>query len=335
MVNIIVEIGQAHNGSLGRVHAFIDAVSSTGVDCIKFQTHIAEAESSIHEPFRIKSSSQDDTRIDYWRRMEFNLSEWMEIKDHCNRVGLEFMSSPFSIAAVDLLEKVGVERYKIGSGEINNHLLLERICMTGKPIILSSGMSSFDELDETVAFLNSMEANYSIMQCTTEYPTSPDNYGLNVIQELKDRYNIQVGYSDHSADVGTCIAATALGADIIEVHAVFDKREFGPDVSSSLTIDEIKSMVTSVRNIKNSLNNPVNKHSNVKYQKVKQIFEKSLALNKDLPKGHILSFEDLESKKPKGFGIDASLYKSILGKSLIRDMEKWEFLNYKDLNEEA
>ena len=127
---IIAEIGQAHDGSLGLLHSYIDAVSKTGVDAIKFQTHIAEAESSEFEPFRVKFSYEDDTRLDYWKRMEFTLDQWKQIKEHCDEVGLEFMSSPFSNAAVDLLEEVGVKRYKIGSGEVNNFLLLEKIAKT-------------------------------------------------------------------------------------------------------------------------------------------------------------------------------------------------------------
>ncbi|MDA8595385.1 N-acetylneuraminate synthase family protein [Flavobacteriaceae bacterium] len=330
---VIVEIGQAHNGSLGRVHAFIDAIAITGADIIKFQTHIAEAESSIHEPFRVQFSSQDASRMNYWKRMEFSLRQWKEIKSHCDDVGLEFMSSPFSSAAVDLLEEVGVERYKIGSGEVSNFLLLDKIVKTNKPLIISSGMSSFQELDDTVNFLKSKKASFSLMQCTTEYPTQPKKYGLNVIQEMKERYSVAIGYSDHSADIGTCIAATVLGADFLEVHAVFDKREFGPDVSSSLTIDEISILVESVRKIEVSINNPVDKNDIASFEKVKNIFEKSLAVNKDLKSGHILSIDDLESKKPKGFGINAKDYQTVIGKSINRDMSKWNFLNYKDINE--
>ncbi|MGB0776449.1 MAG: N-acetylneuraminate synthase family protein [Flavobacteriaceae bacterium] len=330
---IIVEIGQAHNGSLGRVHAYIDAIAKTGVDAIKFQTHIAEAESSIYEPFRVKFSSQDSSRMDYWKRMEFTLEQWKEIKSHCDEVGLEFMSSPFSLAAIDLLEEVGVKRYKIGSGEVSNFLLLDKLVKTNKPLIISSGMSSFEELDDTVNFLKSRKASFSLMQCTTEYPTQPRNYGLNVIQEMKERYGVEIGYSDHSADIGTCIAATALGADFLEVHAVFDKREFGPDVSSSLTIDEISTLVESAKKIKQGLKSPVNKNEIASFENVKNIFEKSLAVNKDLKSGHILSIDDLESKKPKGFGINAKEYQTIIGKSINKDMSKWDFLNYKDINE--
>ena len=236
MTFIIAEIAQAHDGSLGMAHAYIDAVARTGCNAIKFQTHIAEAESSIYEPFRVHFSKQDATRMDYWKRMEFTLEQWKEIKQHCDEVGLEFMSSPFSNAAVDLLEEVGVKKYKVGSGEVNNFVLLEKITQTGKPVIISSGMSSFEELDKTVSFLKDRGVDYSILQCTTAYPTQPEQFGLNVIQELKQRYNVPIGFSDHSSSIEASIAATVLGAEILEFHVVFDKEMFGPDAKASLTI---------------------------------------------------------------------------------------------------
>ncbi len=314
MTFIIAELGQAHEGSLGILHSYIDALAATGVDAVKFQTHIAHAESSLQEPFRVKFSYEDQTRFDYWKRMEFTLEQWKKIKAHCDEVGLEFISSPFSNAAVDLLEEVGVKRYKIGSGEVNNFLLLEKIARTGKPVIVSSGMSSFAELDKTVQFLTNREVSFSLLQCTTAYPTKPRQYGLNVIKALKDRYGVQVGFSDHSARVEVCIAAAALGAEILEFHVVFDRKIFGPDAKASLTIDETKMLTRAVRNIKKSLDHPIDKEDNSAFSELKNIFEKSLAVNKDLPKGHEISFDDLEAKKPKGMGILASKYAEVIGR---------------------
>ena len=331
MTFIIAEIAQAHDGSLGMAHAFIDALAKSGVHAVKFQTHIAAAESSIHEPFRVKFSRQDATRMDYWKRMEFSLEQWKEIKIHCDELGLEFMSSPFSNAAVDLLEEVGVKRYKIGSGEVNNFVLLEKIAQTKKPVIISSGMSSFEELDATIKFLKDRNVVFSILQCTTSYPTQPKQFGLNVISELKNRYKVPVGFSDHSASSEACIAATALGAEIIEFHVVFDKDMFGPDAKASLTMEETSQLVRAVKNINIALNNPVDKNDNSQFTTLKSIFEKSLAVNKNLPKGHVLNFADLETKKPKGYGILASNYEKVLGKSLKTALKQWDFLNDVDI----
>ena len=233
--------------------------------------------------------------------------------------------------AVDWLEEIGIEQYKIGSGEVNNFLILEKIAQTGKPVILSSGMSSYEELDQTVAFLRERNVSFSILQCTTAYPTEPEQYGLNVIQELKNRYNVPIGFSDHSAKIETCIAATALGASILEFHAVFDRQLFGPDSKSSLTIEEIQNLVISVRNIKRALDNPIDKNSNESFTALKEIFEKSLAVNKKLSQGHVLTIDDLEAKKPKGYGIDAAKFMDVVGKRLTFDKNKWDFLNEEEI----
>lgn len=329
---IIAEIAQAHDGSLGILHSYIDALSKTGVNAVKFQTHIAEAESSTFEPFRIKFSYVDNTRFDYWKRMSFSLQQWKEIKKHCDEVGLEFMSSPFSIAAVNLLENIDIQRYKVGSGEVSNLLMLEKICKTKKPIILSSGLSSLTELDDAVNLVRSYGNPLSILQCTTSYPTLPEHLGLNVIQELKARYpDAKIGFSDHSAKIYTGIAAVALGAEILEFHAVFDRKMFGPDATSSLTINEISELVCGVRFIETALNHPVNKMNVSHLNELKNIFEKSLAVNRKMKKGNIISFEDLETKKPKGCGIDASAYKEIIGKRLIRDLNTFDFIKKEDL----
>ncbi|MBN3518708.1 N-acetylneuraminate synthase family protein [Algoriphagus lutimaris] len=332
---IIAEIGQAHDGSLGNAHAFIDALAETGVDAIKFQTHIAEAESSSFEPFRVKFSKQDNTRFDYWKRMEFTPAQWKGIKAHCEEKNLKFISSPFSNAAVNLLESIQVESYKIGSGEIGNFLMLEKIARTGKPIMLSSGMSSFEELDKTFEFLRPFGNALSILQCTTAYPTQPEQWGLNVMAELKARYQVPVGFSDHSGDIFACLSAATLGAEIFEFHVVFDKRQFGPDSPASISIDQTKVLCEGIKKIQSALRNPVIKSENQKYSELKVMFGKSLAVNKALPKGHLLTMDDLESKKPGDKGIPASQYQIVIGKELNRNLEKYDFLNLEDLKTDS
>ncbi len=328
---IIAEIAQAHDGSLGTAHSYIDAVAGTGANAIKFQTHIAQAESSPHEPFRVKFSYVDATRYDYWKRMEFSEQQWKEIKRHCDDAGIDFISSPFSNQAVDLLESIGVSQYKIGSGEVSNFLLLEKIASTGKPVILSSGMSNLTELDEAVALLQSRGCRLSLLQCTTAYPTKPEQWGLNVLSVLKQRYGLPVGFSDHSATIYAPLAATALGAELLEFHVVFDRRMFGPDAKASLTIDETTELVRGARMIRKSLNHDIDKNDNSSFKELKNIFEKSLAVNKSLPKGHVLKFEDLEAKKPKEYGIDARNFKSVIGKSLKNELNAFDFLNEHDI----
>ena len=328
---IIAELAQVHDGSLGTAHAYIDALAKSGVDAVKFQTHIAEAESSIHEPFRVKFSKQDATRFEYWKRMEFTFEQWVGLKVHCDEVGVEFISSPFSNAAVELLERIGVKRYKIGSGEVNNFLMLEKIAQTGKPIFLSSGMSSFEELDETLTFLKPFGNKISLFQCTTAYPTQPHQWGLNMIGEFKKRYHLPVGFSDHSGDIFACLAAAALGAELFEFHAVFSKEAFGPDPVASITVADIHKMISGIKKIQQSLYVDIDKSDNSAFAPLKSIFEKSLAVNKSLKAGSVVQLSDLEAKKPKGFGIDAALFQEIVGKRLVSDLEQWDFLNKEDL----
>ena len=330
---IIAEIGQAHDGSLGILHSYIDAVSKTGANAIKFQTHIADSESSEFEPFRKKFSYIDETRYDYWKRMEFSKAQWKEIKNHTQEVGLDVISTPFSIAAVELLEDIGIKKYKIGSGDVNNLLMIKKIVDTKKEIIISSGLSDYNELDKTVDFIKEHGNKLSILQCTSKYPTEFNDIGLNIINELKERYDVPVGFSDHSGNKYSSIAAATLGAEIIEAHIVFNKEMFGPDTSSSLEVEAFTSLVRGVRFIDKVLNNPLCKNSNKNNddKKIKKIFGKSLSVRKDLEKNHTLCFNDLESKKPNGYGIDASEYQKVIGRKLRKSLKQNDFLRIDDL----
>lgn len=330
-VTIIAEIAQAHEGSLGIAHSYIDALAACGVDAVKFQTHIAEAESSSFEKFRIPFSYEDATRFDYWKRMEFTAEQWAGLKQHCVDKGVTFISSPFSVAAVHLLEQIGVQSYKIGSGELTNYLMLDVIAKTGKPIILSSGMSDWNELDETVQFLKPYGNPLSLLQCTTAYPTTPEQWGLSAIGRMKERYQIPVGFSDHSGDVIAPLAAASMGAEIIEFHSVFDKNMFGPDATSSLTLNQIQLLVKGIRQLTISLGNDHVKEESRQFQEMKTLFGKSLAVNKTLDAGHVIVLQDLESKKPGDKGIPAKAYASVIGKKLLTGKQQWDFLQTKDL----
>lgn len=327
----IAEIGQAHDGSLGIAHTFIDALAPTGISAIKFQVHLAEAESSIYEPFRINFSYQDKTRMDYWKRTSFDPGQWLELKKHCEAKNMDFIVSPCSNKAVDLLQSIGANKIKIGSGEVSNFLLLEKVASTGIDIILSSGMSSLSELDQSVEFLKASNCKFSILQCTSAYPSASEQWGLNVISTLREKYRVPIGFSDHSGNIFASLAAAALGAEILEFHVTFDKRMFGPDATSSLTIDQVTTVVNGSSAITRSLQNPVNKELDSEFNLLKSIFGKSLSVNKELKKGDALTFKDLEGKKPAGKGIAAKDFQKIIGRKLNRDVKQWEFLNESDL----
>ena len=246
---------------------------------------------------------------------------------------IEFISTPSIISAVELLEKLNVARYKVGSGDTTNLLLLKRLGITKKPILLSSGMSSFDELEKAITFIEKFGNFLTLMQCTSKYPTSPKEWGLNNIQELKNRFELPVGFSDHSGTIYASLAAAAMGAEVFEFHVVFDKRQFGPDVSSSITIDQVKILTDGIKTIQIAMNNPLNKDNISQFEDLKNMFGKSLSVNKNKKAGEIIEFDDLESKKPSEYGIPAIEFEKVIGKTLNKNLAKWSFLNWEDLDE--
>lgn len=329
---IVGEVAQAHDGSLGMAHAFIDAIADAGANAVKFQTHIADAESTPSEPWRIKFSPQDATRYDYWKRMEFTEEHWCGLASHAEERGLVFLSSPFSFEAADLLERVGVPAWKVGAGEINNHPMLEKLAKTGKPIMLSSGMASWDELDAAVDCIRENGASVAVLQCTTAYPCPPEKIGLNVLSELRARYECPVGLSDHSGKIYSGLAAASLGADILEVHITFSNKAFGPDVPASITTDELRQLVEGVRFIEKMLMNPIDKNAIAEdMTELKNIFGKSVVAARDLPQGKTIEFEDLSLRKP-GTGISAQKMKTLIGRKLTRPIIRNEMLSEDDFD---
>lgn len=327
---VVAEVAQAHDGSLGTAHAYIDAAAKAGADAVKFQTHIAHAESTPGEPFRVNFSKQDATRYEYWQRMEFTETQWAGLKNHCDEVGVDFLSSPFSTEAIELLERLDIPAWKIGAGETNNIPMLERLAATGKPVLLSSGMSPWDELDTAVATIVDAGAQAAIYQCTTSYPCPADKLGLNVLEELRSRYEIPVGLSDHSGTIFSGLAAAALGANLIEVHITFSKSCFGPDVSSSLTLEEFATLVEGTRFINTATANPVDKNQAAAgMSELRMLFTKSIVVTRNLPTGHILTKDDLALKKP-GTGIPAHQLSNILGRRLITDVQGETLLQEQD-----
>jgi len=330
---IIAEIAQSHEGSLGIAHSYIDAVAEAGADAIKFQTHMANYESTLDEPFRVAFSRQDKTRFDYWKRMEFLEEEWIELAKHAEKKGLIFLSSPFSIEAVNLLKRIDIPAWKIGSGEFASNYLVEHISKTKKPILLSTGMSNYNEIKTMVERIEKLDLEYAILQCTSSYPTKLEDVGLNVIEELRRDYNCPIGLSDHSGTVFPGIAALARKINILEIHVTFDKRLFGPDTSSSVTIEELNFLVKFKNAIYKMDQNPVNKDGMaIRLSETRNIFSKSIATNKFIAKGTIIKEDMLIPKKP-GTGIPFSERNKLIGKHLKNDVSPDRLIKWEDINE--
>jgi N,N'-diacetyllegionaminate synthase len=316
---VIGEVAQAHDGSLGIAHAFVDAIADAGADAVKFQTHIAEAESTPAEEFRVAFSRQDASRFDYWKRTGFDEAGWIGLAEHARERGLIFLSSPFSLEAVDLLERVGVPAWKIGSGEVSNTLLLDRVAGTALPVLLSSGMSSYAELDRAVELLRG-RAPFAVLQCTSAYPSAPEQTGLNVLADLAARYGAPVGLSDHSGTIFGSLAAVTLGAAVIEVHVTLGREMFGPDVPSSVTTEELRSLVAGVDFIHRARTSGVDKDEAAQEaEPLRKLFTKSIVASRPLEAGTTLTKSDLALKKPGG-GLGPDRLESLVGRRLRRDL---------------
>jgi len=331
---IIAEVAQAHDGSLGLAHCFIDAAAEAGVDAIKFQTHFAQDESTLDEPFRVKFSKQDDTRYAYWKRMEFTEEQWAGLADHAKERRLDFLSSAFSLRAVELLDRLRMPAWKIASGEVGSQELLERIAQTGKPVLLSSGMSGYDEIAASVDMLSKLGLPIGIFQCTSRYPTPFEQVGLNVMEEMRGRFHCPVGLSDHSGTIFAPIAAIARGANMIETHLTLDRRMFGPDVPVSLTVEEFRTLCEARDAIHAMDANPVDKDAMAQeLTEMRELFQRSVATVEPLAAGTILTRSALTTKKP-AIGIPARELDRIVGRRLSRAVTSDRVLTWGDLDEQ-
>jgi N-acetylneuraminate synthase len=329
---IIAEVGLSHDGSLGLAHAFIDEIARGGADAVKFQTHIAEAESTPAEPFRVKFSRQDTTRYEYWKRIAFTETQWKGLADHARDKGLVFLSSPFSIEAVELLARIGMSIWKVGSGEVSTLPMLDTMIATGKPIILSSGMSDLAELDKAVERVRRAGRPLAVLQCTTAYPCPPERIGLNMIPFFRERYGCFVGLSDHSGTIYPGIAAATLGADVLEVHVTMSRGMFGPDVPASVTMEELRQLVDGIRFVEKMRAHPVDKDAIAREMApLRAIFNKSLVARERLAAGTVLTANHLALKKP-GTGIPAEQLPEMIGRRLRRTLEIDEQLRADDVD---
>ena len=314
---IIAEIGSIHDGSMGNAGKLIELAARFGADVVKFQTHLAEAESLADAPS--PSYFSEEPRIEYFKRTSFNLDQWRRLKAYAEDHGVGFVSSPFSLEAVDVLEEVGVAYYKVASGEVTNLPLLERIAETGRPIVLSSGMSDWGELDRAVEALRD-GGDLTLMQCSSSYPCPPERVGLNVMKEMRERYGVPVGLSDHTRGLAAAVAAVALGAVMVEKHLTFHRGMYGSDAAHSAEPEEFKAMVEAIREVEVMRANPVDKDDLVAYGDMKSIFEKSLVAAVNLTEGARLERAHLAFKKP-GDGIKAAEYANWVGRTLARDVK--------------
>ncbi|MFJ9534510.1 N-acetylneuraminate synthase family protein [Herbaspirillum sp. NPDC101396] len=327
-VYIIAEVGSVHDGSFGNAQRLIDVAASCGADAVKFQTHLPAAETLKDAP--MPSYFKGEPRFEYFARTGFTLEQWKKLAKHAADAGIEFMSSPFSEEAVAMLEDIGISRYKIPSGEVSNLPMLEAIAKTGKQVLLSSGMSSWNELDAAVQTILRHHDKLSVMQCTSAYPCPPERVGLNVLGEMRARWNLPVGYSDHSMENNACLAAVALGATVVEKHLTFSRAMYGSDAKHSAEPLQFAALVKGIREISAMLANPVDKNDLGDFREMKEIFEKSVVSTRLIPAGTVITADMLGIKKP-GTGIPAAKIKEVIGRIVQQDVAADKLILESDL----
>jgi N-acetylneuraminate synthase len=323
---VIAEIGNNHDGSMGQAKALIDAAAEAGADAAKFQTHIAEAEMLPSTP---TPPHFDEPRFTFTQRMELTEDQHSELRDYAEERGLIFFSSPFSVEAVELLERVGNPLYKVASGEVTNPPLLEAIAETGKPVLISSGMSGLDELDAAVEVFRKAGSEICLMQCTSAYPCPPDQVNLRAMDALAERFGVPVGLSDHTAGIAIALAAAAMGAACIEKHFTLSPRLYGPDHKASLTPDDLAALADGVRNIHEALGTG-EKVRDPGLDPVRATFEKSVVTRQPIPAGTTIEAAMLTTKRP-GNGIPAVRLPEVVGRAAAKDIAGNELLEEGDL----
>lgn len=315
---IIVEIGNTHEGSLGVAKSFALMAKKSGAKTVKFQMHLAEFEGVFDEPFRVKFSDQDRTRQDYWKRVNFSLENWINLAEYCKSIEIEFLCTPFSLEAAKVLhENRLVQRWKIGSGQAVEWPLIDYVSQSGLPLLVSTGLVSPEEillLKERLQ-INGAWGRTTLLHCVSQYPAPIEHLDLHLMNELK-ALGCRVGFSDHSGDRNVALYAISLGAEVIEVHMTPSKDYFGPDVSSSLLPTEISWLVdfAAVAEVLRVSDGTKTQHFN-RVAELRSIFRKGVYWNAHLPKGTVISENHLRFLKPiRGF--DVIDYESLLGKTI-------------------
>jgi sialic acid synthase SpsE len=323
---IIAEIGNNHDGSIRQAERLIEAAAEAGADAVKFQTHIAEAEMLPSTP---TPPHFDEPRFEFTRRMELSKDQHVRLKAFAEERNLVFFSSPFSVEAVELLEDVGVPAYKVASGEVTNPPLLEAVAATGKPVLLSSGMSGLADVERAAATLRAHGSELLVMQCTSTYPCPPELVNLRAMSAMGERLGAPYGLSDHTPDVWTSVAAVALGAVAVEKHFTLSKRLYGPDHHASLTPEELARLVEGVRQVEAALGTGL-KERDPSLDPARATFEKSIVARTVIPQGAVLEPEMLTTKRP-GTGIPALRIAEVVGRRTTRELEPDHLLEEADL----
>lgn len=328
-VFIIAEAGVNHNGSIDVAKQLIDAAVYSGVDAVKFQSFKADklaSKDSIKAQYQIDNTGlAEESQYEMLKKLELSYEEHIELKEYCMAKDILFLSSAFDLESIDLLIELNIPLFKIPSGEINNIPYLRKVAKTGKPVIISTGMCSMEEIQFSLEELKNAGCNdITILHCNTEYPTPMEDVNLHAMNDIKKKFNSKIGYSDHTLGIEIPIAAVALGAEVIEKHFTLDKTMEGPDHIASLEPEELKKMVDAIRNIEVALGDGIKRPSKSEI-KNKSIARKSIVAKLPISAGQAFTEENLTVKRP-GNGISPMRWDEIIGMTANRNYEKDEMI---------
>lgn len=327
-VFIIAEAGDNHNGDYNLALQLVDKAVEAGADCVKFQTFITEnviSKFAEKADYQKENTGESESQYEMVKKLELSFEQFRSIKGYCEKKGILFLSTPFDLDSIDFLQEIDIPFWKIPSGEITNLPYLEKIAKTKKDIILSTGMSTMEEIGQALDILRKNGAgNITLLHCNTEYPTPFEDVNLQAMKTMKKAFGVSVGYSDHTAGIEVPIAAVAMGATVIEKHFTLDKNMEGPDHKASLEPDELRQMVTSIRNIEKAMGSDVKQPSPSEKKNI-NIARKSIVAKRAIQKGEILTEENLYIKRP-GDGISPMRWYEIIGTKAVKDFVEDELI---------
>lgn len=324
-VFVIAEAGINHDGDMGKARDLVAAAADAGATAVKFQTHLPEME-------MLRDGETADyvgeSLFDLLKRVELTRDQHLELKSYAESLGIVFISTPFSREAADLLDSVEVPAFKIGSGEMTNHPFLRHVAAKGKPVILSTGMSTLQEVEDSVAVVTELNPDLILMQCTSTYPSRYEDINLHVLETYRERFGVPVGLSDHSEGVYTCLGAVALGAAVLEKHFTLDRNWPGPDQKASIEPRELEELVRGARAVKAALG--ARKEVIADEVPVQRMARESVVALVDLQPGTTISSDMVWVKRP-GTGIPAREMDKVIGRRVRRAVAAESLLSWEDL----
>ena len=328
---IIAEAGVNHNGDIAKAKALIDKGAEAGVDYVKFQTFKAEklvTKQAQRASYQDKNTQNNDSQYEMLKKLELSQALHQELMDYCNQKGVKFLSTGFDSESLVFLAQLGITIAKVPSGEITNLPYLRQVASLFPEVILSTGMATIDEIKDAVKVLidNGVSKDkITILHCNTEYPTPMEDVNLKAMLHIQRELGLPIGYSDHTLGIEVPIAAVALGATVIEKHFTLDKTLPGPDHKASLEPNELKAMVSAIRNIEKAIGGSGLKEVSKSEEKNKPIARKSIVAATDIKKGNIFTPENLTVKRP-GTGISPMQWDEVIGKEAKRDFQEDELI---------